>query len=78
MKLSIKLMKLRSENQACASRPDLILHALVHSYGCEDVDHFLAVLVDQNDKLEAIKNNEELFDEIIHMTNTLKKCVEER
>lgn len=78
MKLSIKLMKLRAENQACASRPDLILHALVHSYGCEDVDHFLSTLVDQNDKLEAIKNNEELFDEIIYMTNTLKKCVEER
>lgn len=78
MKLSVKIQKIRFENQACPFRPDLILHTLVHSYGCEDVDHFLAVLVDQNDKLEAIKNNEELFDEIIYMTNTLKKCVEER
>lgn len=78
MKLSIKLMKLRAENQACASRPDLILHALVHSYGCEDIDHFLAVLVDQNDKLEAIKNNEELFDEIIHMTGVLKQAAADK
>ena len=78
MNLSVKIQKLRFENQACASRPDLILHALVHSYGCEDIDHFLGVLADQNDKLEAIKKNEELFDEIIYMAGVLKQAAADK
>ena len=78
MKLSIKLMKLRAEIQCAPLAAGAVMHALVHNYGCEDIDHLLQVLVDQNDKLEAIKNNEELFDEIIYMTGVLKQAVADK
>lgn len=77
MDLSLKLRKLRAENQVVPLNAAVVMHALVHNYAAEDIDHLLQILVNQAAKIEFLEKNSELFDEIIHMTTKLQSVVRE-